>query len=122
MDALTLAAQAKLDVFPDFVPPSVTVQTEAPGLSAEQVERYVAITKEIKALEAEKALLAEAGYANGFETTISFDLGGATIGEPMTVLIQESLASIGIKAQINKIPGATWRAALWYISLSRSRA
>jgi peptide/nickel transport system substrate-binding protein len=30
----------------------------------------------------------------------------------MTVLIQESLASIGIKAQINKIPGATWRAAL----------
>jgi len=59
-----------------------------------------------------KALLAEAGYANGFETTISFDLGGATIGEPMTVLIQESLAAIGIKAQINKIPGATWRAAL----------
>jgi len=59
-----------------------------------------------------KALLAEAGYADGFETTLSFDLGGATVGEPMAVLIQESLASIGIKAQINKIPGATWRAAL----------
>jgi len=59
-----------------------------------------------------KALLAEAGLAGGFETTLSFDLGGATIGEPMAVLIQESLASIGIKAQINKIPGATWRAAL----------
>jgi peptide/nickel transport system substrate-binding protein len=59
-----------------------------------------------------KALLAEAGYANGFETTLSFDLGGATIGEPMAVLTQEALAAIGIKAQINKIPGATWRAAL----------
>jgi peptide/nickel transport system substrate-binding protein len=57
-----------------------------------------------------KALLAEAGLANGFETTLSFDLGNATVGEPMSVLIQES--SIGIKAQINKIPGATWRAAL----------
>ena len=59
-----------------------------------------------------KALLAEAGMAGGFETTLSFDLGGATVGEPMAVLIQESLAAIGIKAQINKIPGATWRAAL----------
>ena len=59
-----------------------------------------------------KALLAEAGYANGFETTLSFDLGGATVGEPMAVLIQESLAQIGIKTTINKIPGATWRAAL----------
>ena len=59
-----------------------------------------------------KALMAEAGVAGGFETTLSFDLGGATIGEPMAVLIQESLAQIGIKTQINKIPGATWRAAL----------
>jgi peptide/nickel transport system substrate-binding protein len=59
-----------------------------------------------------KALMAEAGYADGFETTLSFDLGGATIGEPMAILAQEALASIGIKAQLNKIPGATWRAAL----------
>ncbi len=59
-----------------------------------------------------KALMTQAGHPNGFETTLSFDLGGATVGEPMAVLIQESLAQIGIKATINKIPGATWRAAL----------
>lgn len=59
-----------------------------------------------------KQLLAEAGFPNGFETTLSFDLGGATISEPMAILMQESLGQIGIKVQINKVPGANWRAAL----------
>ena len=59
-----------------------------------------------------KALMAEAGYPNGFETTLSFDLGFAGVNEPMCVLIQESLAQIGIKAGINKIPGANWRTEL----------
>jgi peptide/nickel transport system substrate-binding protein len=59
-----------------------------------------------------KALLAEAGYPNGFETTLSFDLGFAGINEPVCVLVQESLALIGIKTTINKIPGANWRTEL----------
>ncbi len=36
-----IAAHAPLDVFPEFVQPQVSVQTEAPGLSAEQVEVLV---------------------------------------------------------------------------------
>lgn len=33
--------RAKLDVFPDFVPAQAEVQTEAPGLTAEQIEQLV---------------------------------------------------------------------------------
>src|SRR5258706_1075123 len=36
-----VASNAKLDVFPDFVQPQVAIQTEAPGLSPEQVELLV---------------------------------------------------------------------------------
>jgi peptide/nickel transport system substrate-binding protein len=59
-----------------------------------------------------KQLMAEAGYPNGFDTTLSFDLGFAGVNEPLCVLTQESLAQIGIKCTINKIPGATWRTEL----------
>jgi peptide/nickel transport system substrate-binding protein len=56
-----------------------------------------------------KQLLAEGGYPNGFDTTLSFDLGFAVVNEPLCVLVQESLAQIGIKTTINKVPGANWR-------------
>jgi peptide/nickel transport system substrate-binding protein len=59
-----------------------------------------------------KQLLAEAGYPNGFETTLSFDLGFATVNEPLCVLVQEGLAQIGIRTTINKITGANWRTEL----------
>lgn len=63
-------------------------------------------------LDKAKALMKEAGLEVGFETTLSLDTGTATVGEPTIVLIQESLAKIGIKAGINKIPGANWRTTL----------
>src|SRR6266850_3262006 len=43
---LFVASNAKLDVFPDFVQPQVAIQTEAPGLSPEQVE--VLVTRPIE--------------------------------------------------------------------------
>jgi len=38
-----IAQQAKLDVFPEFAPPRIDIQTEAPGLSAEEVEALVTL-------------------------------------------------------------------------------
>jgi CzcA family heavy metal efflux pump len=56
-----VAAHAKLDVFPDFVPPQVTVQTEAPGLAPEQVETLVTrpIENAINGLGAQESLRSE---------------------------------------------------------------
>ncbi len=57
-----------------------------------------------------KTLLAEAG--GGFGTTLLFDAGSGTIAEPMSVLVKEALAAIGIEVEIQKIPGANFRGEL----------
>src|SRR5437870_5247357 len=56
-----VAAHAKLDVFPDFVPPQVTVQTEAPGLAPEQVETLVTrpVENAINGLGSQESLRSE---------------------------------------------------------------
>ncbi|KZD08559.1 ABC transporter substrate-binding protein [Oceanibaculum pacificum] len=56
-----------------------------------------------------KELLSQTAFKDGFEVPLSFDLGTAEWGEPTALLIQEGLAKIGIKASIDKIPGANWR-------------
>ena len=83
----------------------------APADKATEV-KWPQPTKYVTDIAKAKALMAEAGMADGFETTLSFDLGFAGVNEPMCVLIQESLAQIGIKTTINKIPGANWRTEL----------
>ncbi len=69
-------------------------------------------TKFVTDMEKAKALMAEAGYPNGFDTTLSFDLNFAGVNEPLCVLVQESLGQIGIRTTINKVPGANWRTEL----------
>lgn len=53
-----------------------------------------------------KQLLAEAGFAGGFKTTFTINVGSASVTEPMAILLKESLAKISIEVDIQKLPDA----------------
>jgi peptide/nickel transport system substrate-binding protein len=57
-------------------------------------------------LDKAKDYLKEAGLPDGFSTTFSFNVGQASTAEPMAALVKESLAKIGIKVDIQKMPDA----------------
>lgn len=59
-----------------------------------------------------KQLLAEAGYPNGFTTTLSYDLSQATTREPIALFMQEALGKIGVTVTLEKVPGANWFAQM----------
>src|SRR5579871_3646572 len=57
-------------------------------------------------LDKAREYLKAAGMADGFSTTFSFNVGQASTAEPMAALVKESLAKIGIKVDIQKLPDA----------------
>ena len=63
-------------------------------------------------VEKAKKLLAEAGFPNGFKTTLSYSLGKASLGEPAALLLQKALKDIGVETTMEKVPGANWRTAM----------
>ena len=59
-----------------------------------------------------KELLTNAGFPDGFSTTISYNIASADRSDPLAALIKESLAKIGIDVTINKLPDAQMSEAL----------
>jgi len=57
-------------------------------------------------LDKAREYLRAAGLPEGFSTTFSFNVGQASTAEPMAALVKESLAKIGIKVDIQKLPDA----------------
>jgi CzcA family heavy metal efflux pump len=70
-------ARSKYDVFPEFVPPQASVQTEAPGLVAEQVELLVT-------LPIEQAI----SGASGVEAVRSETISGLSV---VTIVFHENM-------------------------------
>jgi len=62
-------------------------------------------------LDKAKEHLAKSGYKDGFEVPFSISLGQTDWMEPTALLIIENLAKLGIKSELEKIPGANWRTA-----------
>ena len=76
-----VASRAQIDVFPDFVPPQATIQTEAPGLAPEQVEQLVTrpIESSVNGLGNQESLRSES--AQGLSViTIMFKEGTDIFG------------------------------------------
>src|SRR3954468_19016457 len=86
---------APLDVFPEFVPPQVDIQTEAPGFSPQQVEELV--TRPI-----ENAVNGAAGLA----TMRSESIPGLSV---VTITFQEDIdlhvARQGISERLSELGG-----------------
>jgi CzcA family heavy metal efflux pump len=85
---IVYAMRAPLDVFPEFVPPQVTIQTEAPGLAPEQVEQIV--TRPI-----ESAI----NGAQGVETIRSESVYGLSV---VLVTFQEDVEPVTVRQGISE--------------------
>ena len=62
-------------------------------------------------LEKAKAHLEKSAFAGGFDAPFSISLAQSEWMEPTALLIQENLGKLGIRSEIDKIPGAQWRTA-----------
>jgi peptide/nickel transport system substrate-binding protein len=59
-----------------------------------------------------RAKLAEAGFAGGLRTTLSFGAGAAQVNEPIAALVKEALGRIGIEVEVQKLPDAQMATAV----------
>jgi len=74
---IAVVSRAELDVFPEFAPPQVSIQTEAPGFSPEQVE--ILVTKPIEDV---------INGVNGVATLRSQSIQGLSV---ITVVLQDGV-------------------------------
>lgn len=58
-------------------------------------------------IEKAKALMAEAGFADGFSTVLAYNAGDP-IEEPIAIMYQTALKQIGITVELKKLPAGTF--------------
>ena len=53
-----------------------------------------------------KALLKEAGHADGFETSLLYSVAKAAYFDPLSLVVRDALGKVGIRVNIERLPGA----------------
>lgn len=64
-------------------------------------------------VEAARALLEEAGYADGLQITFKFGGNSADIEPPMAEIVRENLAEIGIELELQRMEPSLWLQEVW---------
>ncbi|MCX7062667.1 MAG: efflux RND transporter permease subunit [Gammaproteobacteria bacterium] len=90
---LAASREVPLDVFPEFAPPMVEIQTEAPGLSTEEVEQLIAVPIEIAVSGVPDLLTLRSKSVLGLSSVVLlFKRGSDAI--QIRQLVQERLAQV----------------------------
>lgn len=96
--AARVASKAKLDVFPDFGPPQVEIQTEAPGLTPEQVE--ILVTRPV-----ENAVAGAGGIASvRSETILGLSVVTVVFAEGQDIYRAQQLIAQRLAAVASQLP------------------
>jgi Cu/Ag efflux pump CusA len=113
---LRASTDVPLDVFPEFAPPMVEIQTEAPGLSTEEVESLITVPIEVQVNGVpDLATLRSKSVLGLSSVTLLFDRGTDVIRARQ--LVQERVTQIQ-----SRLPGAARQPVMLPPLSSTSRA
>ncbi|MBD3672195.1 MAG: efflux RND transporter permease subunit [Planctomycetaceae bacterium] len=110
-----MVGNAPWDVFPEFAPPQVSIQTEAPGLSTEEVERLVTVPVESAVNGVSRVKILRSSSAQGLSVvTVIFEEG-------TDVLDARQLVSERLTQVVSQLPSGVEAPRMTPLAASTSR-
>src|SRR5262245_21179938 len=118
---ILLASRYPLDVFPEFAPPLVEIQTEAPGMSSEAVESLVTIPLESAVNGIPRVTTLRSRSVQGLSSIVLLFEHGSSLVEANQIVTQRlgSVASeLPIQAKVRVLPSLSSTSRVLHIGLT----